>query len=273
MIIDVTNFTFLQKAVQENHTTQRRHMKTTNRLIKAQESTDGGTMADIATEAAAEATARSQHIQQETQKLTKKIEKQHLLPSLNNGRHISSSGDITQDPEADVQNVRKRNVHQLDISERLPWLKGLGSDIQPRIDEDDDERAQRDRDHERLTSPDSGVMDHLSEAAESLDGNASSSINSITPSSHLVTNSHRHLEEDNSVLTLPPPNFEDAYHFDAPSLLQHGELSLLGDYPILPPPKDYPSLEQQTGNMAGDAYTLHEAKLNSRPAKAKAKYS
>ena len=234
-------------------------MKSTDCLIKAQEDVDNGTLADIAAEVAAEATVRSQHIRQETRKLTKSY-----VSNPKDGR-VSLSGGVMQDSEADVQDIRKRSVHQLDLSDRLPWLK---SDIQPRIDEDD-ERTHRDR--ERLTSPDSGVMDHLSEATESLDGNPSS-IHSVTSTPHLVSKSHKHdiVMEEDAVQLVPPPN----YQFEAPNHLQNGELPLR-DYPILPPPKDYPSLEQQPvarlTNLAGDAYTVQEAKLNSRPVQVKTK--
>ena len=223
---------------------------------------NGTTVADIATEVAAEATARGQHIQQETQKLTKKVEL--YVPNQNDHR-LSLSGGVMQDPEADVQDIRKRSVHKLDTSDRLPWLKGLGSDIQPRIDEDDERTHQ---DQERLTSPDSGVMDHLSEATESLEDNALS----VTSIPHLTSKSQKQVED--TTILLPP----ESYRFEAPSHLQNGELSAtelpLRDYPILPPPKDYPNLEQQpvaTSNLAGDAYTVQEAKLNSRPVKAKTK--
>ena len=244
----------LQKAIQENHTTQRRHMKSTNRLIKVQEDNDNGT--DMATEVASEATARSQHIQQqETQKFTKKMDSHTSNSKV--GRASLTEGAM-KDPEADVQG--KRSVHQLDTSVRLPWLKGLGSDVQPRINEDDE---QTHRDSERLTSPDSGVMDHLSEVTESLDGIASST-HSVTSTPHFTSKSHNEMAEDS--LLLPPPDLE-GFRFGAPSHLQNGELPLR-DYPILPPPKDYPSLEQQpvaSSKWAGDAYTVQEAKLNSRP--------
>ena len=229
----------MQKAVQENHTTQRQHMKSNNRLIKAKEDSDNSTMADIAAEVAAEAAIRNQHIQQETQKLTKKMESH--VPNPKNSR-VSLPGDMVQDTGADVQDSHKRSIHQLDLSDRVPWLKGLGTDhvTRPRMDEDD-ERTHRD--HERcLTSPDSGVMDHLSEATESLDGNASS-VHSVTSTPHLVSKSHKQVMEEDAML-VPPPN----YQFKATSHLQNGELSAaelpLRDYPILQPPKDYPSLEQ-----------------------------
>lgn len=221
-------------------------MKSTNRLIKVQEDTDNGTVADVATEVASEATARSQHIHQETQKLTKKMES-----------HVSNSKDgRVSRPGGAVQ----------DASDRLPWLKGLGSDIQPRMNEDDE---QIHRESERLTSPDSGVMDHLSEATESLDGNASST-HSVTSTPHFTSKSHNEVAEDS--LLLPPPDLE-GFQFRTPSHLQNGELPLR-DYPILPPPKDYPNLEQQpvaSSKQAGDAYTVQEARLNSRPIKAKTK--
>lgn len=205
-------------------------------------------------------TGRNQHVQQETQKLTKKMESH--VPNQND-HSVAMSEGVMQDPEADVQDIHKGSIHQLD---HLPWLKGLGSNIQPRIDEDDE---QTHRDHERLTSPDSGVMDHLSEATESLDGNVSS----VTSTPHLTSKSHKQVED--ATILLPP----ESYRFEAPSHLQNGELPAvelpLREYPILPPPKDYPSLEQQlpvaTSNLSGDAYTVQEAKLNSRPVKAKTK--
>ena len=254
----------LQKAVQENHTTQRRHMKSTNRLIKAQEDTDSST---AATEATA---ARSQHIQQETQKLTKKTESSHVIPNSKVGGVSLPGGVITvmQDPvETDVRDIHKRSAHQLqDVSNHhLPWHE---------------QRTHRDN-SERLTSPDSGVMDHLSEATESLDGTASSCIHSITSTSHPNTSkSHNittELAEDSLLLPVPPPPDMEGFQFGAPSHLQNGELPLVRDYPILPPPKDYPSLEQHllpvaSSSLAGDVYTVQEAKSNSRlPVKAKTK--
>ena len=267
----------LQKAIQENHTTQRRHMKSTNRLIKAQEDVDHGTVtADTATtKVAAEAATRSQHSQQESRKLTKKMES-HISNSKDSG--ISQPGGPRQDSEAVVRDIHKGSVHQLDIhvvSDHLPWLKGLGSNVQPRIDRDHERQTRRDS--ERLTSPDSGVMDHLSEVTESLDGTASSSTctHSVTSTPHLISKSHVMEVAQDSNSLLPPPDSE-RFRFGAPIRLQNGELPPHSDYPILPPPKDYPivGLGQQpatSGNLAGDAYTVQDAMSNSRPVKVTAR--
>lgn len=257
-------------------------MKSTNHLIKVQEDVDNGT------EAAVEATTRSQHIQREAQKFTKKMEESSHVSNSTDGRVLLPGGAhaAMQDPKAYVQDIRNRSVHELDISDRLAWpaIKGLGSDniIQPRINEDLERRERTHRDNsERLTSPDSGVIDHLSEATESLDGNTSSSTyytHSVASSStpHLTSKSHNIMTEmaGESLLLPPAPDLE-GFQSGAPTHLQNGELPLR-DYPILPPPKDYPtmssSLEQQPSNLAGDAaYTTQEAKLNSRSGKAKAR--
>ena len=209
-------------------------MKSTNRLIKAQEDVDHGTVTtDIATaKVAAEGTSRGQHIQQD---------------------------------------IHKGSVHQLDIvSDRVPWLKGLGSNVQPRIDKEHERQPRRDS--ERLTSPDSGVMDHLSEVTESLDGTASSTCtHSVISTPHLTSKSHVMEVAQDSNSLLPPPDSE-RFRFGAPIRLQNGELPPPSDYPILPPPKDYPlvGLGQQpvtSGNLAGDAYTVQDVMSNSRPAK------
>lgn len=241
-------------------------MKATGHLIKvAQEGTDSGTIADIAAEVAAEAVARSQHIQQETQKLSKKIESQ---PKRGDDE-ASLHGVALQDPDADIQDIRKRSIHHLDISDRLPWLK----ETQLRIEEEheDDEQGQRDRD--RLTSPDSGVIDHLSEATESSDGHMS--IHSVSSPPHSALRRQESAEDED--ILVPPPNPDNDYHFQAhlknSEMVSSLELPSL-DYPILPPPKDYPSFGQHLAppprtvdphpdsNPAGDAYTVQEAKTN-----------
>ena len=338
-------------------------MKTTGHLIKAQDDTTDGadSIADIAAEAAAEAVARSQFIQQETKKLAKKIESQ---PKEEDDR-VSLVGRVLQDPVADVQDIRKRSIHQLDISNRLPWLKGLDQDKverediqhhhelerQPRIveeepndcddvdidDDDDGEQTQRDRDH--LTSPDSGVIDHLSEATESLDGHSpiSHSLSSLPHSSStqrqqqhhqqqlaIEGKKDRHIQQQrNGTDRLLPLHLDDLqsaqpsphrhyHHHHHHTLLQTNDsisspLDLHvqdPDYPILPPPMEYPSLEHHIStavsldansssstsrskamasrepdfsnyssslslsNSAGDVYTMKEAKLNASTPKA-----
>ena len=246
-------------------------MKSTGHLIKTQQDTDSGRMADIAAEVAAEAVARSQYIQQETQKLSKKMESRPKQDD-----EVSLHGGVLQDPKADIQDIRKRSIHQIDLSDRLPWLKDMSSTKSHHgiVEEhEDDEIAHRD--HERLTSPDSGVIDHLSEATESFDSHMSIHLVSSPP--HLELKQQLNTE-DNDVL-LPPPNLED-HHFQ--DLLHNGEMAaalepLSSDYPILPPPKDYPTLEQCPdsltatdvagphfdSNPAGDVYTVQEAKANS----------
>ena len=256
-------------------------MKSTNRLIKVQEDMDNGT------EAAVEATTRSQHIQQEAQKFTKKAEESSHVSNSTDGRVLLPGGAhaAMQDPKAYVQDIHNRSVHELDISDCIAWpaIKGLGSDnniIQPRINEDHEQRKRTHRDNsERLTSPDSGVIDHLSEVTESLDGNTSSSTythSSSTP--HLTSKSHYNIimtEMAGESPLLPPAPDLRGFQSGAPSHLQNGELPLR-DYPILSPPKDYPiaslSLEQEPSNLAGDVtYTMQEAKLNSRSTKVKAR--
>lgn len=258
-------------------------MKSTNHLIKVQEDVDNGKVVagNIATESAVEATTRSQHIHdhQEAPKFTKKMEQ--------SSSHVSNSTDgrvslmpggahaMMQDPEAYVRDIHKRSVHELDISDRLAWpIKGrlaMGSDNgQPMIDEDHKRRrTNQDNSYsERLTSPDSGVMDHLSEATtESLDGNASSSY--YTHSATSTSKSHTITEMAEGSILLPPASDLQGFQsgvptsIRTPSHLQNGELPLR-DYPILPPPKDYPPSNNimQTGDAA---YTMQEAKLNSRP--------
>ena len=259
-------------------------MKSTNRLIKVQEDVDNGT------EAVVEATTRSQHIQQEAQKFTKKMEESSHVSNSTDGRVLLPGGAhaAMQDPKAYVKDIHNRSVHELDISDRIAWpaIKGLGSDnvIQPRINEDHEQGERTHRDNsERLTSPDSGVIDHLSEVTESLDGNTSSSTyytHSVTSSStpHLTSKSHNNIimtEMAGESPLLPPAPDLRGFQSGTPSHLQNGELPLR-DYPILPPPKDYPivssSLEQEPSKLAGDAaYTMQEAKLNSRSVKAKAR--
>ena len=257
-------------------------MKSTRHLIKSQDQLDGGTIADIATEAAAEAVARSQHIRQETKKLTKKFDSHSRQDD-----QVSLHGGALQDPDADIQDIRQRSIHQIDLSDRLPWLKGLDSDggesHQPRIGEDceDEERRQRDR----LTSPDSGVIDHLSEATESLDGYMSLHSVSSLPQVQLLLGRQEKTgkQEDNDKdILVPPPDLDDR----PPNLLQNNDVASsmelqLRDYPILPPPLDYPRLDQHTNhssieaskttvptdfvsNPAGDVYSVQEAKLNAR---------
>ena len=230
-------------------------------------------MADIAAEAAAEAAARSEIIRQETQKLSEKIESPHT-------RHRDDKKDNfknrheAQSPEHDVQDIRARSIHQLDLSDRLPWMKGLGeTENQRRIDEEDTQREQ-----ERLTSPDSGVIDQLSEATESLDGHTPIHAVSSPPHSAALKRQERMNDYDEMILALvPPPSLEDD---QLPSHLQNALLEPglpPKDYPILQPPKDYPALSQHTTspvatkmdnsnfdtNPAGDVYTVQEAKLNS----------
>lgn len=249
-------------------------MTASGHLIRTQEDVaDGGTMADIAAEAAAEAAARSEIIRQETQKLSEKIESPHTRhredkKANSNNRHEAQS------PEHDVQDIRARSIHQLDLSDRLPWMKGLGkTENQRRIDEEDTQREQ-----ERLTSPDSGVIDQLSEATESLDGHTPIHAVSSPPHSAALKRQERMKDYDEMILALvPPPSLEDD---QLPSHLQNALLEPglpPKDYPILQPPKDYPALSQHTTsplatkmdnsnfdtNPAGDVYTVQEVKLNS----------
>ena len=280
LIIDYL-LVILQKAIQENHISQSHQLKAAAHLIKTQGTSSVG---DIAAEVAAEAVARSQHIQQETQKLAEKEIESHSKDDDSSPQ----GGEVIQDLEADVQDIRKRSIHHLDLSGRLPWLKGLGTEAQPRNIEEHGHDEQAHGDPECPTSPDSGVMDHLSEVTESLDGH--------TPIKS-PPRSHKRLEEEEEIL-MPPPNLED---YQTPTHLQNGELAIPElppkDYPILPPPKDYPTLEQHPDTMndnkdtatigehlplirtaqsiksnpAGDVYSVQEAKLRSRPFKVKAK--
>ena len=276
----------MQKAVQDNRTTQHRHMKASGHLIKTQDDvTDGGTMANIAAEVAAEAAARSENIRQEMQKLTMKIDSPQTRPREDK---VTLNRHAVQELEhkADVQDIRMRSIHQLDISDRLPWLKGLDdSENQPRMDKVHEEDTQS-RERERLTSPDSGVIDHLSEATtESLDGHTPSHSMSSPPLSALKSQDRTEDYDDMILALVPPLQLED----DHPSNHLQSALEMGGglppkDYPILQPPKDYPTLEQHPNtavattvadsrfysedtNPAGDVYTVQEAKMNSSQSK------
>ena len=176
-------------------------------------------MADIASEAAAEAAARAKRIFEETQKLSEKLKERSEDES-----KTEEKGEVIQDLEAEqkLKDIRKRSVHHINLQERLPWLK----DSEVKI-ADDLELPQR------VTSPDSGVMDTLSEMTDPSE-NMSPLHATLTPTSSGVQNDYTdliHVQNGNGThndddLEIPPR-----------------------DYPILLPPKDYPVMESSANGF------------------------
>lgn len=174
-------------------------------------------MADLASQAAAEAAARSKKIQQETQKLSVQLKK-----SSEDETKTEGQGGVIQDPKADVNDIRKRSVHHINLQDRLPWLREIES---KQTDSVDSPQLQR------VISPDSGVMDTLSEGTDPPSENLSPLHITLTPtSSEIPTQASKD--------TIP-------VHLQNGGPLSEGEEFELPpkDYPILLPPKDYPVLE------------------------------
>lgn len=193
------------------------------------------TLADLAAEAAATAAARSEHIREETQKIAEKKTSEKAAERV--------PGEVVSSPKDEIQDIRNREVHRMDLKERLPWLKEQTAELRAKSvieeagtgDVGSPTGASGGVEERDVVSPDSGVMEPLSDAGLDSDGT------NVSPE-------HTHNQ-------LPGPE-------DIPVHFQNGELEHgtqtdtpnlpPRDYPIQFPPKDYPKSETRKKGVAQD---------------------
>lgn len=224
----------VQKAKQENHETKRKKKNPGASLLKKQsEEETKETMAELAVEAAAKAAARSDHIRQEALKLaeskTSESEKRPKEPEM-------VRRDAIANQEKDIYDIRKRSIHHIDLKERLPWLKEVE-------EKQEDENAQEvptgqqmeaaaPNQREGVASPDSGMMDHLSEAEVEFDLDVEG-----LPPQHESSTDRDAPTSDHVPVHLRNGGLDHVRESQFPSLPPR-------DYPKQLPPKDYPKLTE-----------------------------
>ena len=259
MYLSCSPSTFLQKAIQDNHESKRRKKRPAVSLLKKQEDDPKDTMAELAAEAAAAAAARTEHIREETQKI---LERKSSESDEKAKREERVLGEVISSPKDEIHDIRSREVHRMDLKERLPWLKeeaakrraksiaeeaGTGDGGTPMGEGGGG--GERD-----VVSPDSGVMEQLGEAGFDSD------IANLSPE-------HTHTTPQHLLHTSKSPE-------DIPVHLQNGELEHgtqtditpdlpPRDYLIQFPPRDYPKSESRKHGAArndllddDDYYTL-----------------
>ena len=240
----------LQKAVQDNHVSKRRKMRPAVGLLKkhTEEEEDAkDTLAELAAEVAATAAARTEHIREETQKIAEKKAGKKEEEEVRKAERVP--GEVVSSPKEEIHDIRNREVHRMDLKERLPWLKevaerkaqsvteeaGTGEVGSPVSGERGGEPGKRD-----VASPDSGVMEQLSDAGLDSDGT------NVSPEHTHATARHDQLQGPEDIpVQFQNGELEHGSRTDTPNLPPR-------DYPTQLPPKDYPKSESRKKGVAQD---------------------
>ena len=151
---------------------------------------------------------------------------------------------MVSSPEEEVYDIREKGVHRMNLKERLPWLKDRAPIKEETTEDEQPGAADNDRE---VVSPDSGVMDHLSEGED---------VVGQPPE-------HEHSESRTIVEQSPTHHTQTKHTDEIPVHLQNGGLDTLPalpprDYPKQLPPKDYPKM----ANLEGQPHTAETGYQN-----------
>ena len=177
-------------------------MAPASRLLRKQTEDEAKDMlANLAAEAVAMAAARSSKIREETQKIAGQ-----LLAEAKEKEAQRVRGAVEQNPKEEIHDIiKERGVHRMKLSEKLPWLPA-GAGKEEDMGEEGGERE--------VVSPDSGVVDHLSDELPESNGHEDGQLPAIP--THLQNGGEEVPQFLLEPLTPPP------------------------DYPRKVPPQDYP---------------------------------